>query len=267
MVYLLSMKRPPELFESQTVESWMHDNFITLDESVSVSQALEIIRGIPDDGRVIYYYTKDAHGRLTGVVPVRKLMTAAVEKKLKTISKKDIVKVSSGTTMDEVARVFTVTKYLSLPVALLAGVFEQTLQASIIIAFFITLVLALGESVAIQSMSIALQTIHVEDRTGPHRYLRMLSKEVLVGLLLGASCGAVTFALSAAWKGQIPGSIAIGASITLSIVTAACIGISVPSLLHALHKDPRIASGPLALACTDISTILIFLTTARLVLS
>ncbi|MDQ3621193.1 MAG: CBS domain-containing protein, partial [Verrucomicrobiota bacterium] len=42
--------------------------------------------------------------------------------------------------------------------AILAGFFEETLARAILVAFFLTLVLALAESVSIQSMTLTLQT-------------------------------------------------------------------------------------------------------------
>ncbi|HUI71403.1 MAG TPA: magnesium transporter, partial [Spirochaetia bacterium] len=330
------MRRTQQDFDSLPVDSYMHDNFVALDESNTVEQSLTRIREITDDGRVIYYYTKDSHGRLTGVVPARTLLTSAPGELLSAVSKKDIVRVTTGSTMRDVAEVFASHRYLSLPVvddadrvigvvdlkpftnkdidvsdkallddifqtigirvskiltagplrtftfrfpwllstlasgvvcAVLVGAFEQTLSRNIILAFFITLVLALGESLSIQSMSIALQRLHQHDATRSGKFLVLLAKEATVGFLLGASCGTVAFAISAAWKGQLRGPLAIGTSITLSIVVAACLGLSVPILLHALRKDPRIASGPLVLAATDICTILIYMSVSRLILS
>src|SRR2546426_5148193 len=44
--------------------------------------------------------------------------------------------------------------------AVLASAFELTLAKSIALAFFLTLVLALGESVSIQSMTLTIQALH-----------------------------------------------------------------------------------------------------------
>jgi magnesium transporter len=80
--------------------------------------------------------------------------------------------------------------------ALISGTFEATLAGNTIVAFFITLVLALGESLTIQSMSIALQLIHLYDRERTRRYVKLLLKEALVGLMLGTGCSAISFGLS-----------------------------------------------------------------------
>jgi magnesium transporter len=44
------------------------------------------------------------------------------------------------------------------------------------------------------------------------------------------------------------------------------LGLAVPSLLHALKLDPRVAAGPVTLAITDLTTLAIYFTSATLVL-
>jgi hypothetical protein len=46
-------------------------------------------------------------------------------------------------------------------------------------------------------------------------------------------------------------ALAIDGSIGLSLVTACLFGLSIPSLLHSLKLDPKIAAGPVTLAITD----------------
>jgi magnesium transporter len=61
-------------------------------------------------------------------------------------------------------------------------------------------------------------------------------------------------------------AVAIGSSIVLALVSACCIGLSVPTLLHALRLDPKIAAGPVTLAITDIFTLLFYFGLAAVLL-
>jgi magnesium transporter len=61
------------------------------------------------------------------------------------------------------------------------------------------------------------------------------------------------------WRGDGTAALAIGASIVLSLLIAAFMGLSVPAALHALRLDPRVAAGPIALALTDLATIVLYL--------
>jgi magnesium transporter len=150
--------------------------------------------------------------------------------------------------------------------ALLAGMFEATLAQALVLAFFLTLVLGLGESVSVQSMTVTLQALRA---TRPTRawYLGALRREVSTALLLGLACGTLVGVIAWLWRGEpLPAGV-IGGSILLAITAASAIGLSVPALLHALKLDPKIAAGPVSLALTDICTLLIYFNAARLVLT
>jgi magnesium transporter len=61
-------------------------------------------------------------------------------------------------------------------------------------------------------------------------------------------------------------ALAIGGSIGLSLVTACLFGLSIPSLLHSLKLDPKIAAGPVTLAITDFVALTFYFGIASLVL-
>jgi len=149
--------------------------------------------------------------------------------------------------------------------ALLTGIFEVTLAESLILAFFLTLVLGLGESVSMQSMAMAIQGLHSRQPT-LRWYAQALWREAGTTLLLGAACGLSVGLISWLWRGNVPASVAIGSSILLILCAAGFFGLSIPSLLHELKLDLKIAAGPLTLAITDIATLLIYFSLAAMLL-
>jgi magnesium transporter len=60
------------------------------------------------------------------------------------------------------------------------------------------------------------------------------------------------------WRGNAVAAVCIGASLLLAQGAACLFGLSVPSALHALKLDPKIAAGPVTLAFTDIFTLLFY---------
>lgn len=149
--------------------------------------------------------------------------------------------------------------------ALLASIYEVTLAKSLILAFFLTLVLGLGESVSIQSMTLTIYNLRSRQPDWVW-YVRAFFREISAAMLLGAACGTVVGVIAWLWRGEGMAALAIGTSIILTIVAAVFFGLSIPSLLHKLKLDMRIAAGPLTLALTDISTILIYFSLAKLLL-
>ncbi len=150
--------------------------------------------------------------------------------------------------------------------AVLAGFFEVTLANSLILAFFLTLVLGLGESVSIQSMAVTVQNLRAVEPT-LRWYWRALMREGGTAVLLGAGCGAIVGLIAWGWRGTALEGFVIGGSIFLSLCMACFLGLSVPALLHALRLDPKVAAGPLTLALTDIFTLLFYFSVAALLLS
>jgi magnesium transporter len=149
--------------------------------------------------------------------------------------------------------------------AILAGFFEATLAKSLVIAFFLTMVLGLNESVSAQSMSVTIQALRAVPVTW-RWFAAALRKEFLTALLIGLSCGALVGAIVWVWRKDVPGALVIGGSIAVSLVSACLVGLCVPSLLHRFKLDPKIAAGPVTLALADTFALVIYFTSAWLVL-
>jgi magnesium transporter len=149
--------------------------------------------------------------------------------------------------------------------AILAGFFEATLAHSLVLAFFLTMVLGLNESVSVQSMSVTIHALRSAQVTW--RWLATaFRRELVTALLLGAACGVVVGAVVWLWRKDGAAAFVIGGSIALSLVTASGFGLGVASLLHRFKLDPKIAAGPITLALADFFALVIYFTSARLVL-
>ena len=150
--------------------------------------------------------------------------------------------------------------------AIIAKVFDATLEEFIVLALFIPLVLTLAESVAMQSMTLVLEVLQgVEVRWNLIK--RRLKTEAGTAALLGVACGSVVGATSLLFGGGFGVAAILLGSIGTTMVLAAAIGATVPTVLHALRLDPRIAAGPLSLTLTDMLATSIYLASATLFLS
>ena len=93
--------------------------------------------------------------------------------------------------------------------AILAGFFEATLAKSLVIAFFLTMVLGLNESVSAQSMSVTIQALRAVPVTWGW-FAAALRREFFTALLIGLSCGALVGAIVWVWRKDVPGALVIG---------------------------------------------------------
>jgi len=159
----------------------------------------------------------------------------------------------------------TATIASGLLCALLSSFYEITLAQSIVLAFFLTLVLGLGESVSTQSMTVTIQELRNTTPNWPW-FLKTWARELITGSLLGSLCGAIVGAVVMLWRQHWQEALCIGLSIALAICCAAFIGRTVPALLHALKLDPKISAGPLTLGTADLCTLAIYFNLAILLL-
>jgi magnesium transporter len=148
--------------------------------------------------------------------------------------------------------------------AVLAGFFEMTLARSLIIAFFLTMVLGLNESVSTQSMSVTIQALRSVNVTW-RWFAGALRREFATAALLGFALGGIVAAIVWFWRSDATAALVIGGSIALSLITACLFGLSVPSLLHRFKLDPKIAAGPITLGLADFFALLFYFTGAWLV--
>ncbi len=141
--------------------------------------------------------------------------------------------------------------------AVIASRYTALLNAVVVLALFIPIVLALAESVSMQALTLTIQRLH----GGPpvRGFLRrMVAQELGAAALLGAGCGVMVGGIAAAWQGDVRLGCVVGVAIGASITTAGLFGLLLPTALHAMRRDPRIAAGPIVLAAADLATLLFY---------
>ncbi len=141
--------------------------------------------------------------------------------------------------------------------AMIAGFHEALLDVVVVLALFIPIVLALAESVSMQSMTLTLVGLE-QQRMHWARVLANLRKEFATAVLLGAGAGFVVGLTAYLWRGNLNVSAAVGGSICLSMISACLLGVAIPTLIRRFRGDPRIAAGPVVLASADIATLILY---------
>ncbi|MBM4057610.1 MAG: magnesium transporter [Planctomycetes bacterium] len=149
--------------------------------------------------------------------------------------------------------------------AFLTGLFQAELERAVTLALFVPVVLALAESVAIQSLSIALQRLQGR-RPTPAGILRAVRHEAVAGLLLGTASAVIVALVALIWLGQSSVAAAVLGGIAGGMATAAVVGAAMPNLVRLFAREPQVAAGPVALAATDMATLAIYFSLARYLL-
>lgn len=150
--------------------------------------------------------------------------------------------------------------------AFLSGVFQAELEKAVALALFIPVVLALAESVSIQSVSLALQVLRGRQPT-LLEIARKLRAELMTGLFLGVASGLAVAVVALLWLGEVRVVLCLLGGIAGGVTCAAVIGVSMPNLIRYFDREPHVAAGPVALASTDMVTLLIYFSLARWLLA
>jgi magnesium transporter len=104
-------------YEEEAAGGLMTPEFVSLAASMTVERALEFLRRASPDAETIYYlYVVDAEKRLIGVLSLRELIVASPTTRVGDIMDSDVVRVTTGTDQEEVARVIADYDLSVLPV-------------------------------------------------------------------------------------------------------------------------------------------------------
>ncbi|MEK6797040.1 MAG: magnesium transporter [Spirochaetota bacterium] len=253
------------------VRDIIEPSIISLPHTASVSDACEFFIMY----RFLAFPVIDSHGRMLGVVDVNLFSDEIFE--LTDREARENVFQLIGVTADErrhrnIFRSFTArfpwlisTIAGGVICAVIANAYHATLSAYLIIALFLPLVLALAESIGIQSMTLALAGLRKKKSFGETAFT--VARETMTAFTVGIASALVVAVFLFLWKHDAAASVVMLASITLAMLTAAAFGAVVPRLVHAFGKDPSIAAGPLTLALGDVMALLYYFTIARAIFS
>ncbi len=145
--------------------------------------------------------------------------------------------------------------------AILTYAFEPLLAKVVSLALFVPVVLGLSESVAIQSVTLALLVLHGQ-RPSLAVLRDRLSRELLTGVLLGVACGTIMALVAVAWLHHTKVALALFAGIGVGIAGSAVFGLAMPYVLRLLKRDPQVAAGPIALVVADMLALTMYFSVA-----
>ncbi|OGV45671.1 MAG: magnesium transporter MgtE [Lentisphaerae bacterium GWF2_44_16] len=255
----------------QKLSDIMIENVIAIPSSASVIEACELFTLY----KFLAYPVVDEKQRVKGVVDIslftEEILNIGERERIDEIFETVGFRVSQlrHKSVFEIFRIrfpwLTATIASGIICALLASIYETTLSENILLAFFLTMVLGLGESMAVQTLTLTIYSLKHE-KLSKDWFMRELKKQSGLSFLIGLSCAAVVAIIIFLWKGSAMPAVSIAVSILLSLITSCLIGVMIPSLMHSLKLDPKIASGPIALAVADVFTILIYFNMARILL-
>jgi len=142
--------------------------------------------------------------------------------------------------------------------------FETTLEKAVSLALFIPLLIGIGGNTGAQSATTIVRAMATEE-IDTSDLLRVLLREGLVGLILGALLGAIAFLVVSVIFGR---DIALIVALTLVTICtlASIVGSSMPLFARILGVDPAVVSAPVVTTVVDATGLLVYFLIAAAVL-
>ncbi len=153
------------------------------------------------------------------------------------------------------------------------GVFEDEISHAVVLALFVPLIISSGGNSGSQASTLVIRALALEE-VRLTDWWRVMRREVLSGLSLGAILGSIGFLRIALWSvfSGIYGPHWVLVAITVAVALigvvlwGTLIGSLLPFLLRRLGFDPAASSAPLVATLVDVTGLVIYFTVALVIL-
>lgn len=144
---------------------------------------------------------------------------------------------------------------LNLGTAFLASAvvrhFDDTIKLMAVLPAYMTIIAGMGGNAATQALAVTVRRISLYDLSDRQAY-RTVLKEFTVGLINGASTGAIVFLFALYFDSNPVLGIVIFLAMTGNLVIAGITGAGIPLALKRVGIDPAIASSIIITTFTDV---------------
>lgn len=141
--------------------------------------------------------------------------------------------------------------------------FDATIEQMVALAVLMPIVASMGGNAGTQTMTVTVRAL-ATNKLGPVNASRVITREVLVGLVNGLVLSGIMALVVFFWFGSTKLGGVIGTAMIVNLLAAALAGILIPLTMDRLDLDPAPASGVFVTAITDVVGFFAFLGLASL---
>jgi magnesium transporter len=277
LVGVVSLRELLTAHADREIADIMHTDLVTVPEGMDQEEVAHVLM----DHDLIAVPVVDLLGRMRGIVTFDDIADVVEQEATEDIQKiggvealdAPYLQTSVATMLRKRAGWLAVLFVAQMLTASALGLFEADIVDTIALVLFLPLIISSGgnsggQASALVIRAMALGQVALRDAG------RVFWREVRVGLLLGlllAVLGALRIVV-AEWSGGAYGvdtaalAVAVGVSLVAVVTWGALAGSMLPLLLRRLGTDPAAASAPLVATLVDVTGVIIYFVTARIVL-
>jgi magnesium transporter len=153
------------------------------------------------------------------------------------------------------------------------GAFEAEISKAVVLAMFIPLIISSGGNSGSQASTLVIRALALGE-VGLRDWWRVMRREILAGLALGALLGGIGFMRISIWStfSNIYGEHWLLVALTVAfalvgiVLWGTLIGSLLPFILRRLGFDPATSSAPFVATLVDVTGLVIYFTVALVIL-
>ena len=126
------------------------------------------------------------------------------------------------------------------------------------LAILMPIVASMGGNAGTQALTVAVRALATKDLTSSNA-LRVIRRELLVGLANGVIFAVVMGVVGVVWFGMPALGLVIAVAMVINLVVAGLAGVVIPLVLDRVGIDPALASGAFVTTVTDVVGFFAFL--------
>jgi len=154
------------------------------------------------------------------------------------------------------------------------GYFEEQIARAVVLALFVPLIISSGGNSGSQATTLVIRAMALGEVT-LRDWWRVIRRECVAGLLLGSLLGTIGIVRILLWHATfgvygvhyLLVALTVGASLIGVVLWGTLAGSMLPFLLRRMGFDPASASAPFVATLVDVSGLVIYFTTASIVLA
>ena len=261
----------------QKVRDVMHADVISVDEHADQEAVSKVIR----ERGLMAIPVVDVHRHMKGIVTLDDIVDVVSEE-----ATEDIQKLGGSESLGEPYLQISLPRMIRKRGGWLAALFlgemltatamssfENEIAKAVVLALFVPLIISSGGNSGSQATSLVIRAMALGE-VRLRDWFRVIRRELLAGLALGSILGAIGLARIFLWQGifHTYGAhwVLIGLTVCISLIGVVMFGTFagslLPFVLRRLGFDPASASAPFVATLVDVTGLIIYFTTASLIL-
>jgi magnesium transporter len=155
---------------------------------------------------------------------------------------------------------------LNIIAASIIAIYQDTLAAVIILAVFLPMISDMCGCSGNQAVAVSMRELTL-GLVKPKEIIRVLGKEISLGIINGITLGLLLGGVAIVWKGNPYLGLVVGGALMVNTIVSVSLGGMLPLFLKRIKLDPALVASPILTTVTDMCGFFFVLSFATLILS